>query len=506
MKSRGQKALINTAVLAVYQLVTFICGLILPRYILTYFGSNYNGITSSINQFLGFIAILQIGIAGSTRFSLYKVLAANDINGISGIVNSTEKYMRKVGIVLLIYIGAMALFYPYIANTSLPANEIRILVLILGASSFAQYFFGITYQILLNADQKQYFYNAIITIATLLNLIVAVVLMKFGQNIFVVKFGSALIFVLVPIVLSIIVKRKYQIDKKVPPDNSALKGRWDVMWHSVANIVHNNTSLVVLTLFADVKLVSVYTVYYLVVNGLYKILSIFTNSLEAAFGNMFAKKEIDAANKHLESYEFFMCSFVSVVFSCALVLIVPFVKIYTKGVTDINYIEPLFAAIAVIAQMVMCIRQPYLTVVQAAGHYKQTRNGAFLEAGLNIAITLILTPKMGLVGVAIGTLSANLVRTLQYIFYLRKNILSRPLRRPLQMLLWTAVNVIIVVLLSQVLLKYIVVSSWLTWILAGAGCFVIAAATTLLTAFVFYKERLYALKNTLRMMLKRKKN
>lgn len=490
MKSRGQKALINTIVLGVYQVVYLLCGLVLPRFLLLHFGSDYNGVASSITQFLNFISILQLGIAGSTRFALYKVLATNDNRGISGIVNATERYMRKIGLILLVYIGILALAYPYIASTTIPPMEVGLLVLIIGASTFSQYFFGITYQILLTADQRQYIYYAIATVATLLNTVIAIILMKSGQNILIVKFGSAIIFVFVPIILSFYVRKMYQIDKKVLPDKAGIKGRWDVMWHSIANIVHDNTALVVLNFFADVKLVSVYTVHYLVVNGLYKILSVFTNSLEAGFGNMFAKKEIKTAYKNLEFYEFFMCSFVSVVFSCALVLIVPFVQVYTKGVTDVNYYEPIFASVAVIAQMIMCIRQPYLTVVQASGHYKQTRNGAFLEAGLNIAVSVIATFYFGLVGVAIGVLIANLVRTLQYMIYLSNNIINRPLKKPLFMVIWTAVNVVVVYLVATSIIKSITVDSWLTWVLFGAVCFIIAFLVTVISALIFCKDKL----------------
>ncbi len=490
MKSRGEKALINTAVFGLYQVVYFICGLILPRYVLSYFGSDYNGVVSSITQFLNFITILQFGIAGSTRFALYKVLADKDVNGISGIVNATEKYMRKIGLILLAYIGVLAFVYPYIASTSLPALETGLLVLIVGASSFSQYFFGVTYQILLTADQRLYVYHAIATIATALNTVIAVAMMKTGQNIFIVKTGSAVIFILVPVLLSLYVRKTYKIDKAVPPNKTGLNGRWDVMWHSIANIIHENTDLVVLTVFADTRTVSVYTVYYLVINGLYKILSIFTSSLEGAFGNMFAKKEKETAYRNFEFYEFFMCMFVSVVFSCALVLIVPFVKIYTKEINDVNYIEPLFAAVAVTAQMVMCLRQPYLTVVRAAGHYKQTKNGAIVEAGLNIVLSVVLTRLLGIAGVAIGTLAANIFRTLQFAFYLKKSILNRPLKKPMFMMILTAFNVAMVCLISQKIFSFIFIDSWRTWVLAGIICFTVSCVITGLTAVVCCREKL----------------
>lgn len=141
LKTRGQKALINTLTLGIYQVVYFVCGLILPRYILTYFGSTYNGVVSSITRFLGFISILNMGIAGPTRVALYKALAESNQDRISGIVNATQRYMRKVGCVLLLYIGAMVFVYPCLANTEIPNTEIALLVLILGAQSFATYFF-----------------------------------------------------------------------------------------------------------------------------------------------------------------------------------------------------------------------------------------------------------------------------------------------------------------------------------------------------------------------------
>ncbi len=497
MKSRGQKAVMNTAVLGMLELVSFVSSLILPRFILLHFGSDYNGIVSSISQFFLFLTLLQMGISSSTRFALYKVLADNDMVGVSGILNATEGYMKKVGAFILFYIGIMAAFYPYIANTFIEHNEIRILVLLLGAGYFTQYFFGITYQILLIADQRQYIYNIIKAIALVVNLVVAIIIMEMGYSILAVELGTAVVSVLIPIVLYIVVKRMYKIDKKVPKNKIGLKNRWDALWHTVADVIHKNVGLAVLTFFADIKLVSIFTVHQLVLNGLFRVLSIFTSSLEAVFGNMLAKKETENAYKHLENYEFFMCSFISIVFSCALVLIVPFVKVYTKGVTDVNYIQPTFAAIAVIAQMILCIRQPYLTVVQAAGHYKQTRNGAFLEAGLNLVLTISLTPILGLVGVALGTFASNLVRTLQYIFYLSKNILLRPVTEPLKVIAWTAFNVTIVYFASNAVLSVLNMSNWLDWIIAGVCCFVIALAVTLVSARIFFNDKL---KNLIKML------
>ncbi len=506
MASRSKKASMNIAVMGAHEIVAFICGLILPRLILQHFGSTYNGIISSATQFLSFISILNLGIAGATRVALYGPLAHNDVEKISGIVNATERYMHKVGFCLIVYIIVLAIIYPYISDTGLEHWVSATLIVIVGLGIFARYFFGITYNNLLVADQSSYIYHAIIIGQVIANTIIAAALILAGANIFIVQLGSAAVFVTTPIVLRFFVRRKYKLDSSAPPDNSGLKGRWNVMWHSVANIVHNNTGIIILTLFVNIKIVSVYTVYYLVINGLRKVMDVFTNGLEGAFGNMFAKGELATANRNLDIFEFLMFSFVSILFSCAIVLIVPFVKLYTSGVHDVNYIVPAFAYLAVIAMAVQCIRQPYLTVVQAAGHYKETRYGAALEALINIVISLSLTYKFGLMGVTFGLFSANLFRTCQYAYHLRHNILNRKLSRALSTLAWLAFNFIVIICICFKLLELYAISEWTHWIIAGFLCFFIALAVTIVSALLFQRNKLMmALEIVKRLLPKRKK-
>ena len=51
---RGKKTIINTIMSLAEELVAVICAFILPRLILSNFGSAYNGLATSISQFLTF--------------------------------------------------------------------------------------------------------------------------------------------------------------------------------------------------------------------------------------------------------------------------------------------------------------------------------------------------------------------------------------------------------------------------------------------------------------------
>ena len=110
-------------------------------------------------------------------------------------------------------------------------------------------------------------------------------------------------------------------------------------------------------------------------------------------------------------------------------MILPFVSIYTGGVTDVQYRQPLFAMLMIAGSYAYSIRHPFGCVVSAAGHYRQTNVGAVGEVVINLAVSLILVKPLGLIGVALGTFAAMSFRTLHTVWYLSKHILHRPVWR-----------------------------------------------------------------------------
>lgn len=65
---RSRKALKNILSSLFLQFITMICGLILPRAIIGKYGSNVNGLITSITQFLTYITLLE-----SRNWTSYKI-------------------------------------------------------------------------------------------------------------------------------------------------------------------------------------------------------------------------------------------------------------------------------------------------------------------------------------------------------------------------------------------------------------------------------------------------
>ena len=484
---RTKKAIYNAITSILLQLVTAVCGFILPSLMIRSFGSEANGAVASIGQFLGYISLIESGVGGVARAALYGPLANKDTNKISGIIVATEKFFRKIAGIFIVYALVIATIYPYITKSELDWVYTFVLVIIIALATFAQYYFGITYSVLLNADQGLYIVNLVQILTTVLNTVIAVVLIHFGCSLHIVKLFSAFIFVVRPIVLGAVVKKKYKIDGKVLPDNQAIKARWNGLGHHIAYFLHNNIDIFLVSIVLGLKSVSVYSVYYMITSSINRVISSVTGGVEAAFGNMIAQKERETLDGNFRLIET-IASFLSVLFfSITLVLIFDFIKIYTAGVTDTEYYLPLFGVLIVVSEALHCLKNVYHSVVLAAGHYKETQIGAFIEAGLNILFSVVAVFLWGLPGVIIGTIIATMYRMIDYSIYLRKNILRRSIKVFLKRHVINILNFLLVVGVCY-LVPFFQVSNYMMWFIKAIIVGVIALVVTGLINCIFYKE------------------
>lgn len=422
---RSKTAFKNITISLLLQAIIIICGFIVPKLIIDHFGSDTNGLVTSITQFLAYITLLESGIGPVIKARLYKPLAKHDKTTIANILYASEKFFKRLAVIFVLYVAMLCFIYPLIVAKEFEFSFTVSLLLIIAISTFAEYYFGMTYKLYLQATQRTYIASYFQIGATVLNTLGIVLLIGLGYNILLVKLLSGLIFVIRPLLQNWYVKKKYHLSFTNVDKEYVLEQKWDGLAQHIAAVVHGNTDVVVLTLFANIAEVSVYSVYMLVINGIKRIVEALTGGIDAAFGDMIAKKEDETLRKSFGMYEFFYYSLITILFNCTMLLILPFVQLYTAGVTDADYSRPLFAILITLAAFAHSIRLPYSTITLAAGHFKQTMKGAWVEALVNIVLSVILVFRFGLIGVAIGTLIAMVIRTAEFSYHASKYILKR---------------------------------------------------------------------------------
>lgn len=485
-QTRKRKLRLNSVTSLTNQLLTLVCGFLLPKLILQIYGSGVNGLVTSITQFLNVITFLDLGVGAVVTSSLYKPIATNDIDEISRIFISAKKFFRKIAIIFLIYIAVLVFIYPTYIATQFGFWYTSSLIVVISVTLFSQYFFGIVYQLFLNADQRTYIVMIVSSITLLLNTAACSVLMIKGASIQTVKITTSIIFLARPLIMIFYVSKNYNINRKIKYTDEPIKQKWNGLAQHLAFVVLNNTDSIVLTIFSSLENVSIYGVYNLVVNGVKTIFCSLTAGVTALFGNMLAKNENELLNKTFEEFEWLIHTAATLIFTICGLLIVPFVSVYTQGINDANYIVPVFASIITLANGVYSLRFPYNMMVLAAGHYKETQTSSFIEMGINIVISVAVVMKFGLVGVAVGTFCAMLYRTCYLAWYLSRHIIYRSLKHFIKHCIIDIGSVVVISLVAGRFVQEC--GNYLEWFLNACVVSVVSFVIIIIINIIFYKE------------------
>lgn len=496
--SRKKKLLYNTIASLTVQAVTMICGFILPRYFLVYFGSEVNGLVNSITEFLGFVTICECGVGAVVQSAFYGPLAQKNHYDISSIFMSSRRFFKKIAYILIAYTVVLTIAYPYIINEQFEYIYTATLIIAISVHLFVQYFFGSTYKLLLQADQLGFIPMFLQCVPLILNMIVCIILMNLGASVHLVKFFSGMIYIIEPAVLHIVVMKRYHLDTKVQYTGEPIKQKWNGFAQHISAKVLANTDVTILTLFSTLENVSVYGVYNLICNGIRKTIVALSSGLQSMLGNMIAKEERVALKHTFDTIEWAMHTLTTLLFAITGIMIVPFVSIYTKGVSDANYIVPVFGAVLVLAQGLRCIQLPYQLTIKAAGHYKQTQTSSIIEVVINIVISVLAVIKYELVGVAIGTAIAVFYRACFFAWYISKNIVEYDVKKYIEHLFVDMLSVIVMVLSTRFLMSN--VSTWFGWFWLAFKVGIICLGECMVINFIFYKNNILSVYN----MIKRK--
>ena len=109
---KAKKGLGNIVTGLFNQLVTIALGILIPRLILTSLGSEANGLLSSVNQVLAYLALLEAGIGTASMQALYGPVATGDRNAVNRIMAATHHFYRRTGFFYLLAVLVCAAVFP----------------------------------------------------------------------------------------------------------------------------------------------------------------------------------------------------------------------------------------------------------------------------------------------------------------------------------------------------------------------------------------------------------
>ena len=501
--SRTKMAFKNVIFNFGYQFVNTFANIIVPPLIIGYFGSVINGLVSTIKQIINYIQIVGSGISESTIVSLYKPLLENNEKKISSIYNATRNSFNKAGLIFSICAIILSFVYPLIIKEDLNYFSIVFLILSLCIAGASEFFLLGKYRTLLIADQKQYIVNIAQIIGLFLSTAFTVLLINLGVNIVIVQLVSSILYLMRILVLFIYVRKKYTyLNPNIKPDYSAISKRKDAMVHQIASLIIFGSQTLLIANYCGLKEASVYSVYALIFTGINTILSTFSSAMVAGMGNLIVSSDKEKVNKVYNIYEYGYYILVFVFYLVTFIMCLPFIKLYTSSSVDANYIHFDFVILFSIMGILNCLRTPPATVINAKGHYKETKYRALIEMTICLVGEIFLVGNYKVIGVLIATILAYLYRTIDVIIYSNRIILSRNVFETLKKIL---MNISIFILFCYFSTKIeFNINNYIEWSIYAGVIFVISSLIFVAFNYFYSRSTMKELINYLLTVIRRK--
>ena len=409
----------------IYQVVLISLGFLLPRLYLDNFGSEVNGVLSTIKQIFAYLFLLEAGVGLATTQALYKRIGENDRDGASAVLSATNIYYKRTGVVYLAIVLAIAVVYAYVIPTSINRNVLFLIIILTALPALFSYFVQAKYRILMDVDGRKYVLNNAETALQLVSNAGKIIVLVLSDSLILIQLVYCVIYLSQLAFLYFYAKRRYKwLDLKAKPDFEAISQKNSVLVHQLSGMVFNNTDVLLISFLCDFKAVSVYAIYNIFFSQVQNFITSVVSSFTFALGQLF---HTDRArfDKLYNVYETFYIMGTYVVYTLMAVFLLPLIQIYTSGIDDAEYTNTLLVLLFVLMNLLANAKMPVSGIVEYSGDFQKTRSYAICEMVINITVSVVAILCMGICGAILGTVAALLYRCIVTIRYSNKKILGR---------------------------------------------------------------------------------
>ena len=410
----------------ILQIVHLLVGLVLPRLYLAVYGSEVNGVVSTINSFISYFHYLEAGIGLTLIHSLFKPLAEKDSEKTNKILSFSRNQYVRISSMYALLVILFSVIFPFTSDTeALSTFEFIALILVIGVSGTMDFYTMAKYRVLLTADSKEYVISLSMIISQVLRFVFVGLMLRLEVSIVIVKLVPILSIIIRSIILKCYIKKKYpQVSFKEPfeKDLVSTSKRWDALLLQIA--INSSVVLPVIIVSQILGYVdaNIYAVYSAVIGSMIALVACLSSGVSPMLGVAIAEKK-DIKNTY-DIYEWIVSVALTIIFSVGVVMLLPFVRLYVSVVNDVNYIYKSYAILFTIWAIIYVFRMPSTALVNATGLYRENRVNNILNLTIQVALGIVLTILFGINGMLITMIIAALQRNIFFFCITEKKVVQ----------------------------------------------------------------------------------
>jgi O-antigen/teichoic acid export membrane protein len=400
------------------ELLSIILKFITRSVFISALGTQFLGINGLFTNILTILSLSELGVGTAITYNLYKPIAEKDNEKIKILMKFYRQTYSAIGILVAI-LGLLLLpFLPLIIRDDLGIVNVNLIFIIYLMQSVSSYMFFAYKGALIKAQQKEYVINILgyyFSIATSIIQIVTLILIRnFTLYIFIVVLTN----ILKNLFVAIRVDRLYPYLKEktegsLSKDELKQIGEnvFAILLYKINTVVLNATDNIVLSMFIGLNIVGLYSNYLLIITTIKAFLSKFYQAIGASVGDLHANDQKE------HEYFIFRCLNFFTVYAYGIAAIGTFVTaniFISSWIGNIYTLSQSFVLLISIELYMSGINRLMITYRNSMGLFKQAKYRPVVGSVINLALSLYLVQFMGINGVIIGTIVANL---LTYIWY-----------------------------------------------------------------------------------------
>ena len=283
---------------------------------------------------------------------------------------------------------------------------------------------------------------------------------------------------------------------------SALDTRKDAMMLQILGVVVSGAPVVIMTAILDFKQISVYAIYNMIAGSIATCLTVFTSGLSASFGNIYASNDEKLLIKTTSEFRTAFYVILAIIFTIAMITLLPFIDIYTEGITDVNYHLPLFGILIILKGLIENFRAPHGMLVQSFGKFKSVKNYTVIQMIIVLVCGGVFTKIWGLEGMMFALCITHLYMLIILLYVTPKYLVKMSVKKNIAQIIR-----VFLILVSEyfIALKIgYVPQNYFEWLLYACIVGMITVILVIVVFMIFDREDMISLYNRIKFRLKRR--
>lgn len=481
---RTKLALYNTIVSLISQFILLILSMIFPRLIIMVFGSEVNGLTASINQVLNIVNLLQAGVVGASIYDMYKPIAEKNNRVLGSIFYSSKKYFSKLSVIFFVFSVTLIPIFLINSNNNISFIESILSVIILSANGALIFKYTSPYDIIISAHQKKYIlvYSSLLEKFIYYGLLILILFLKTN---FIFMYLAMIAGTLIRVIyLKFYFKKNYYSRIDIYKENTdyKVKNQYYLLSNQIIQQIIESAPTLIISSFYGLVTTSVFSLYNMIVSAFKMIFTTIQNSIAASFGDLSTSNKSHAKDIFDITHLLFL-NLGQVTSSCMMVLCIPFMKLYSSGITDVDYTNTFLAISMCMLSLTYCIFMPYNMAINTNGEYKSVTKQNLIYGIFFIFLALIFSLFDYVYCIILFALF-YLVSSIDRINIIDKKIFKLNKLSHFKRIFLS----ILMTFIYYSIFKELTINSWLNFILYGLFHVIITGVLVILQDFMFDRK------------------